>query len=145
MVGGVVARIVETEAYRQDDPASHSFRGPTKRNVVMFGPPGFLYMYFIYGMHWCTNVVTGPEGSGEAVLLRAATIEQGIEIVRDRRPKVRVDRALADGPGKLSAALGLSKAHYGLDVLWRRSSLLRRPACAGDMAGNSANWYQFGS
>ena len=126
VVGGCAVRIVETEAYTQDDPASHSFRGPTVRNASMFGPPGHLYVYFTYGMHWCTNVVCGPTGSGEAVLLRAGEPLWGIEEMRRRRtskhPQLR-DRELANGPAKLSSALGLARDFDGRDLCDRQNRL----------------------
>ena len=114
----VVVRIDETEAYTSDDPASHSFRGPTKRNEVMFGPAGYLYVYFTYGMHWCANVVTGPEGTGEAVLLRGGVIESGLDHARARR-RTRAgnpvrDRDLTNGPAKLTQTLAINGAQNGL-------------------------------
>jgi DNA-3-methyladenine glycosylase len=109
-------RITETEAYLGDDEASHSFRGRTKRNAVMFGKPGFCYVYFIYGMYWCVNVVTGPESSGEAVLVRGGLPLRGIETMRLNRPKCAHDRDLASGPGKLTMALGINGSFNGLDM-----------------------------
>ncbi len=112
--GDCVGRIVEVEAYREDDPASHSFRGVTPRNAVMFGLAGRLYVYFTYGMHWCANVVTGPEGEGSAVLIRAAVPIAGIDLMRERR---RGQRALADGPAKLCQAFAIDSDHNGADLL----------------------------
>ncbi|MDW3212952.1 MAG: DNA-3-methyladenine glycosylase [Ilumatobacteraceae bacterium] len=111
--GPCVGRIVEVEAYREDDPASHTFRGRTKRNEVMFGPAGHLYVYFTYGMHFCANVVTGPAGTGAAVLLRAADPVAGVDVMSERRggrPQ------LADGPAKLCQAFGIDGAHNGVDL-----------------------------
>jgi len=117
MVGGevVAGRIIEVEAYTEADPASHTFRGPTDRNRVMFGPPGHLYVYLSYGIHRCVNVVTGPEGSGQAVLVRAVDVVDGIAVARRRRQ--RPDRVLADGPGKLCQALAIGAEHDGTDAL----------------------------
>ena len=108
-------RIVETEAYTADDPASHSFGGRTPRNAAMFGPAGRLYVYRSYGIHWCANVVTGEDGDGQAVLVRALTPVAGIEAMRARRPG-RSDRELADGPGKLCAALAVTGADDGANL-----------------------------
>lgn len=115
--GGVTCsgRIVETEAYMPDDPASHSFNGETARNRVMFGDPAHLYVYLSYGIHHCLNIVTGPLGSGQAVLIRALDPIEGIDMMRRRRG--RPDRELADGPGKLAQALGLTLVDNGIDVL----------------------------
>ena len=103
--------ICETEAYTQADPASHSFRGQTPRNRAMFGPPGRLYVYRIYGIHWCCNLVTAAEGSGEAVLIRALQPELGVDLMRERRGLSPTDRrrtrGISDGPGKLCQALGI--------------------------------------
>ena len=116
--GVASGRIIETEAYLPDDPASHAFNGPTDRNRVMFGPPGHLYVYLSYGIHCCANVVTGPDGSGQAVLIRAVTPIRGVELIRKRR--ARPDRELSNGPGKLCAALGIELKHDGLDLLGDR-------------------------
>ncbi len=113
VVGGCAGRIVEVEAYRTDDPASHSFRGRTARNATMFGPGGLLYVYFTYGMHHCANVVTGADDDGQAVLLRAVTPCRGIELMRARRGD---PRSLADGPGKLCQAFGIDRTHDGVDL-----------------------------
>ncbi len=108
-------RIVETEAYEPDDPASHSHRGPTARNRAMFGPPGHLYVYRIYGMHWCANVVVGPVGRGSAVLVRAVEPVAGTATMYRRRGVERLD-ALGSGPGKLCQALGITGEHNGIDL-----------------------------
>ena len=111
---GRAGRIIEVEAYcGAEDPAAHTFRGQTKRNHTMFGPGGHLYVYFTYGMHWCCNTVCGPEGTGWGVLLRAVTPIAGIERMRNARPKARSDRDLANGPGKLCQALGITGLHDG--------------------------------
>lgn len=112
----VEARIVETEAYDESDPASHTHRGRTPGNATMFGPPGHAYVYFTYGQHHCANVVCGPPGHGAAVLLRAARVLDGHEAVRRHRPAARTDRALADGPAKLTRGLGLDRAWDGIDL-----------------------------
>ncbi|MFZ1489421.1 MAG: DNA-3-methyladenine glycosylase [Ilumatobacteraceae bacterium] len=114
--GACRGRIVEVEAYREDDPASHSHRGPTARNATMFGGPGRLYVYFTYGMHHCANVVTGTAGDGQAVLLRAVVPLAGLDVMRERRGPERADRHLADGPGKLAQAFALDRALDGCDL-----------------------------
>jgi DNA-3-methyladenine glycosylase len=115
--GTVAVRLVEVEAYRgADDPASHSFRGRTPRNAVMFGPPGHLYVYFVYGMHFCANITCLPEGEPAAVLLRAGEVVSDLATAHMRRPTARRAEDLARGPARLASLLGLGRADTGLDV-----------------------------
>jgi DNA-3-methyladenine glycosylase len=115
--GAIIVQITETEAYRgSDDPASHAFRTRTPRNQLMFGDVGRLYVYFIYGMHFCMNVVAHQPGEVGAVLLRAAKPLEGIELIRLNRPGVP-DRSLLDGPGKLAKGLGVDKSDNGYDII----------------------------
>src|SRR6476659_6456926 len=107
----VAVRLTEVEAYSGlGDAASHAFRGRTARNTVMFGPPGHLYCYFTYGMHWCANIVCGTDGVAAAVLLRGGEVTTGIEVARARRPVARRDADLARGPARLATCLGLGAA-----------------------------------
>ncbi|MBA3619635.1 MAG: DNA-3-methyladenine glycosylase [Acidothermales bacterium] len=132
--GVAAVRLTEVEAYDGErDPGSHAYRGPTPRNAVMFGPPGHLYVYFTYGMHWCANAVCGPSGSASAVLLRAGEVVEGMDVARRRREERRqrqsrgpvveagvrrpvADHELARGPARLTTALGLDGTYNGADV-----------------------------
>ena len=143
--GRVALRLTEVEAYSGEgaDPASHAHRGPTPRAEIMFGPPGRLYVYFSYGIHWCANVVVGPEGRGSAVLLRAGDVVVGESLARSRRPAARVARDLARGPARLTQALGIGPGDKGADLLDASSSVrLHRgtapgPVSAGPRVGIS--------
>ncbi len=121
--GAVSVRLTEVEAYLgpedslHPDPGSHTYRGPTPRNAPMFGPAGHLYVYFTYGMHHCTNIVCGPEGTASAVLLRAGEIVDGVELARHRRTTSKSPADLARGPARLAKALGLTTADSGRDAL----------------------------
>jgi DNA-3-methyladenine glycosylase len=117
--GGVTVRLTEVEAYAGvgGDPASHAHRGRTPRNAVMFGPPGHLYVYFTYGLHWCANIVCGPEGEASAVLLRAGEVVSGLPAARSRRRTARSDRELARGPARLTTVLGIDGTAGGRFLL----------------------------
>ena len=114
------ARIVETESYHQDDPASHTFRGKTERNKAMFGPPGHAYIYFTYGMHWCFNITAGIDGYGAGVLIRAVEPLQGLEYMKKFRSRNQKNKItlynLTSGPAKLTAALSIDESFYGHDL-----------------------------
>jgi DNA-3-methyladenine glycosylase len=128
---GAGGRLVEVEAYRADDPASHSYRGRTGRNEVMFGPPGHLYVYFTYGMHHCVNLVCHEEGDAAAVLLRAIEPTYGIERMQARRGLHDLHR-LCSGPARLTQALGIGREHNGLPA-WRPPAVvLPRPGARAD-------------
>lgn len=155
----LVARIVETEAYDQDDPASHAFGGPSERNAAMFGPAGHLYVYVSYGMHHCCNVVCGPEGFGSGCLVRAVEPLEGVEVMRELREAGRAGKALTgragkeqpqrsrkhplklrdltNGPGKVCAALGIDKALYEHDLTVEPLVLDFAPLLPGEMIGSS--------
>lgn len=139
----LVARIVETEAYDQDDPASHAFGGPSERNAAMFGPAGHLYVYVSYGMHHCCNVVCGPEDFGSGCLVRAVEPLEGIEVMRELREAGRARkhplklRDLTNGPGKVCAALGIDKALYGHDLTVEPLVLDFAPLLPGETIGRS--------
>ena len=163
----LVARIVETEAYDQDDPASHAFGGPSDRNAAMFGPAGHLYVYVSYGMHYCCNVVCGPEGFGSGCLVRAVEPLEGVEVMSELREagragkahtghagkeqaeragKAQAERArkhplklrdLTNGPGKVCAALGIDKELYGHDLTVEPLVLDFAPLLPGETIGSS--------
>jgi DNA-3-methyladenine glycosylase len=116
-VGPLAVRLVEVEAYAgAEDPASHAYRGPTRRNAVMFGPPGHLYVYFTYGMHFCMNAVTGRAGEGAAVLLRAGEPLEGVDGMRSRRGRDR-SLDLCSGPGRFTQAMGVARSDDGVDLV----------------------------
>jgi DNA-3-methyladenine glycosylase len=126
---GRAGRIVEVEAYADDDPAAHSFGGRTARNASMFGPAGHLYVYRSYGLHWCANVVCATPGVGAGVLLRALEPVAGLEAMRAARGPAIVDRDLCRGPGRLAQAMGITGADDGIDLLAKGSRFaLRREA-----------------
>ncbi len=147
----LVARIVETEAYDQDDPASHAFGGPSERNTAMFGPAGHLYVYVSYGMHHCCNVVCGPKGFGSGCLVRAVEPLEGVEVMRELREagragKEQAERArkhplklrdLTNGPGKVCAALGIDKELYGHELTVEPLVLEFAPLLPGETIGCS--------
>lgn len=155
----LVARIVETEAYDQDDPASHAFGGPSERNAAMFGPAGHLYVYVSYGMHHCCNVVCDPEGFGSGCLVRAVEPLEGVEVMRELREAGRAGKAhtghagkeqaerarkhplklrdLTNGPGKVCTALDIDKALYGHDLTAEPLVLDYAPLLPGETIGRS--------
>jgi DNA-3-methyladenine glycosylase len=117
-LGVVAVRLTEVEAYDGErDPGSHAFRGRTPRNAVMFGPPGHVYVYFTYGMHWCMNLVCGPEGVASAVLLRAGEVVVGEPLAMARRTSAKSTRDLARGPARLTVALGIDGGYDGADAV----------------------------
>ncbi|TWP33337.1 DNA-3-methyladenine glycosylase [Leekyejoonella antrihumi] len=130
--GGVTVRLTEVEAYAGvADPGSHAFRGPTRRNAVMFGPPGHLYVYFTYGMHHCMNVVLSPEGEASAVLLRAGAVVDGLATARSRRGRSS-DRDLARGPARMTKCLAIDLSHNGSTIGSTGAGFVLGPAVAVD-------------
>lgn len=113
--GRTAGIIVETEAYTMEDPASHTYGGPSARNAAMFEAAGTLYVYFTYGMHYCVNIVTGPIGQGQAVLIRALEPVEGLELMQSRRAMQDIKK-LTNGPAKLVQAMGITKGHYGSHI-----------------------------
>jgi len=134
LVDGVGGRIVEVEAYDQEDPASHAYRGRTARNRTMFGPPGYAYVYRSYGIHWCLNLVCGDEGVPEAALIRALEPTAGLDEQRRRRG-LEDERALCSGPGKLCQALGITREHDGLPLDTPPFRLEARPSAPEIVTG----------
>ena len=135
LVDGVGGRIVETEAYDQTDPASHTYMGPTARNAAMFGPPGHVYVYRSYGLHWCMNLVCREAGHGAGVLLRALEPTQGLDVMRARRGLQDV-RLLCAGPGRLAQALGVDHSWNGRPVQEPLFALLEGGLQADVIAGS---------
>jgi DNA-3-methyladenine glycosylase len=133
-VDGVGGRIVETEAYDREDPASHSYSGPTERNGVMFGPPRRVYVYRSYGIHWCLNFVCREEGHGAGVLIRAIEPLQGLDVMRERR-RLDDERLLCAGPGRLAQALGITRDFNGLRLDRAPFELLPREKPVSVLAG----------
>jgi DNA-3-methyladenine glycosylase len=134
--GLVAVALTEVEAYAgAEDPASHAYRGRTRRNGVMFGPPGYSYVYFTYGMHFCVNLVCLPAGTAEAVLLRAGVIIEGVPVARLRRPAARADTDLARGPARLCQALAIDRTLDGADVCAAGSPLRIRGPARGRFPG----------
>jgi DNA-3-methyladenine glycosylase len=125
-VGGVLTEVslIEVEAYSPDDPASHAFNGIRPRNAAMFGPPGTLYVYRSYGIHWCANIVVGDDTTGAAVLVRAGTAVVGIDQMVNRRGR---ESDLLNGPGKLTQALAIDLSHNGIDLFSADSPILLTP------------------
>jgi DNA-3-methyladenine glycosylase len=134
LVGGVGGRIVEVEAYHHTEPAAHSHRGRTERNAVMFGPPGFAYVYRSYGIHWCLNFVCEREGSASAVLIRAVEPLEGLARIRRRRG-LSDERLLCSGPGRVGQALAVTRAHNGLPLDRLPFELIARPGKAEIVTG----------
>ena len=126
----IVCKIVETEAYDQLDPASHSYRGMTPRNSIMFGEAGYLYVYFSYGIHYCMNVVTGVEGHASAVLIRAVEPISGLDAIRANRPNISKERMLTNGPGKVCQALAVDLDFNGHDLTRQPLTLTLRSRLA---------------
>ena len=134
LVDGVGGTIVEVEAYDQDDPASHGFRGRTARTASMFGPPCHAYVYRSYGVHWCLNLVCAEAGRAEAALVRALEPTRGLEAMQERRG-LEAPRSLCSGPGKLCQALGITREHDGLPLDEPPFELLARASGAAIAAG----------